>query len=583
MKKEKHNQMHSLSISSGEKITKTDRIIILILTLAYALIALPNLGTLSFPVSVYTAQNNEVINFEFNEPVTVREAWVNANIGSGSIVFYSEDGEETEWDGEMFQWDTISLDFSNVTCLFAHCEEGTSINELAFFNENDELLPYTVTSETGAEVGDEQNTVPDYPSYLNGMYFDEIYHARTAYEYMHGMPIYEWTHPPLGKLIIGIGILIFGMKPFGWRIMGTIFGIAMVPVLYIFGKRLFKRSDYALLSAGLLSFDCMHYTQTRIATIDVYGVFFIILMFFFMYEFLLQPYCSSIIRYQLKPLLFCGIAFSAGCSSKWIGCYAGAGLAVLLFWRIIDEYFAVKNNNQLKKIFIRKTVSILLHCCAFFLLIPAIIYYLSYIPYYVVDASYSETYGFKDSIKTLINNQKDMFNYHSTLTATHMCQSTWYQWPFTSKSVWFYVSAVEDKISNISSTGNPAVWWISTIGTIGLIVERILKKVPRSHALRLLLVGIAANLGPWILVTRCVFLYHFFATVPFIILCAVSLLYNLEQQNPSLSKVKWIWLALSCVYFILLFPAISGLPISHTYASFLENTLPSTYLFYGWA
>jgi dolichyl-phosphate-mannose--protein O-mannosyl transferase len=33
-------------------------------------------------------------------------------------------------------------------------------------------------------------------------------------------------------------------------------------------------------------------------------------------------------------------------------------------------------------------------------------------------------------------------------------------------------------------------------------------------------VGILANLLPWVLVTRCTFIYHFFATVPFIILSA---------------------------------------------------------------
>lgn len=43
--------------------------------------------------------------------------------------------------------------------------------------------------------------MPQAPSYYNGTYFDEIYHARTAYEMREGMSIYEWTHPPLGKYL----------------------------------------------------------------------------------------------------------------------------------------------------------------------------------------------------------------------------------------------------------------------------------------------------------------------------------------------------------------------------------------------
>ena len=140
---------------------------------------------------------------------------------------------------------------------------------------------------------DEQDTVPEEPSYFNGMIFDEIYHARTAYENIHNMSVYEWTHPPLGKLIIALGILIFGMKPFGWRIMGALFGVAMVPLMYVFAKRIFKRTDFAFITAGLWAFDCMHFTQTRIATIDVYGVFFILLMFFFMYEYVRQDYFAA--------------------------------------------------------------------------------------------------------------------------------------------------------------------------------------------------------------------------------------------------------------------------------------------------
>ena len=43
------------------------------------------------------------------------------------------------------------------------------------------------------------------------MYFDEIYHGRTGYEQLHKMPVYETTHPPLGKDLIMVGIALFGM------------------------------------------------------------------------------------------------------------------------------------------------------------------------------------------------------------------------------------------------------------------------------------------------------------------------------------------------------------------------------------
>lgn len=66
---------------------------------------------------------------------------------------------------------------------------------------------------------DEQELYEDGITYQDQTIFDEIYHGRTAYEFLHGLPIYENTHPPLGKTLISVGIAVFGMNPFGWRFM----------------------------------------------------------------------------------------------------------------------------------------------------------------------------------------------------------------------------------------------------------------------------------------------------------------------------------------------------------------------------
>ncbi|HVD51334.1 MAG TPA: phospholipid carrier-dependent glycosyltransferase [Candidatus Udaeobacter sp.] len=42
------------------------------------------------------------------------------------------------------------------------------------------------------------------------MYFDEVYHARTAFEFLAQREPYEWTHPHLAKEIMALGILAFG-------------------------------------------------------------------------------------------------------------------------------------------------------------------------------------------------------------------------------------------------------------------------------------------------------------------------------------------------------------------------------------
>ena len=62
---------------------------------------------------------------------------------------------------------------------------------------------------------------------------------------MHGLNTYEWTHPPLGKVMMMIGIQLFGMTPFGWRFMGALMGVLMLPLLYLIVKQLRGVLDHA--------------------------------------------------------------------------------------------------------------------------------------------------------------------------------------------------------------------------------------------------------------------------------------------------------------------------------------------------
>ena len=140
--------------------------------------------------------------------------------------------------------------------------------------------------EGGGALFDEQALTPASISYRNSMYFDEIYHGRTAYEHLHGMSVYETTHPPLGKVFIMLGIAAFGMTGFGWRVSGVLFGIADGAGAVPFGARLSRSPKAAGFAALLAALDPMRLAQSRIATIDVYG-----------------PFLSC-----CRPILWCGTA-----------------------------------------------------------------------------------------------------------------------------------------------------------------------------------------------------------------------------------------------------------------------------------
>ena len=55
-------------------------------------------------------------------------------------------------------------------------------------------------------------------------FFDEVYHAKTALQYLNGEPPTEWVHPPTAKLLIAVGVSLFGYEPWAWRLVPALAG-----------------------------------------------------------------------------------------------------------------------------------------------------------------------------------------------------------------------------------------------------------------------------------------------------------------------------------------------------------------------
>ncbi|MBV9737222.1 MAG: phospholipid carrier-dependent glycosyltransferase, partial [Candidatus Eremiobacteraeota bacterium] len=121
-------------------------------------------------------------------------------------------------------------------------------------------------------------------------YFDEIYFARAAEEYLRHQYIYENTHPPLTKLLITLSVMLFGGlghgdNSAGWRFLDVVFGAFSIPLLFIFAKRLTGSSLFAAIAASFLLFDGMHFVQSRIATPESFVGFFALAALYTFYRF----------------------------------------------------------------------------------------------------------------------------------------------------------------------------------------------------------------------------------------------------------------------------------------------------------
>jgi len=592
-----------------------DGVIMLILTAVYAAVAFYHLGATEAPQTGYASSaKDESVVIDLGERYEDFAIYYYGGISDTQFSFaVSDDGVEYSQDtgayfdrGECFKWQAMRrpivgadgvitgasgsmLRFDGRYIRVTFKGAGSALWEVAAVDEGGCVIPAIGAQGFGALAGresdpaslvDEQDTVPDRPGYLNSMYFDEIYHARTGYEHANSLHTYETTHPPLGKVFMSLSIDLFGMTPFAWRFAGALTGVLMIPAIYLLAMQLMHSTKWAALCALLMSADCMHFTQTRIATIDSFPVLFMMLMFLFMARYMQMSFYHQRLRDTFVPLALSGLFMGMAIASKWIGCYGAVGLAVLFFFRFFTlwrQSVYAKAHQGEDHAFVRAANSFAANgaktiaaCFVFFVFVPIIIYCLSYIPYL---SAYGEVKWNLRTLERIWDAQVLMFDYHANLVAEHYFASPWYEWPLIIKPMWFYNAdyAGAGMASSILTFGNPAVWWTGLIGIVlalGMSLWRnalpMLGVIPGrddalDRALPVIAVGFLSAYLPWVLVSRLTFIYHYFASVPFIIIATAQMLRFLERRHRKAAYAIGIVLGVAAAaLFVAFYPLASG-------------------------
>lgn len=546
------------------------------LTLLFAFLAFWRLGSASAPQTFLAMDQNSDANrqivLKFDQPVRISRAMIylgpqskrsfsfsipNEN-GKGWKVIASKKKVES-----VFCWNEVKLDCTTWELGIVSMDSSAYINEIVLLDEKGaKLLPSNALQYEKAF--DEQKLYPDYPTYYYRTMFDEVYHARTAYETIHGLPIYEISHPPLGKNLISLGIALFGMTPFGWRFVCALCGILMVPVLYVFMWRISGDSENALFAAGLFSLDFMHLTLSRIATVDIIVALFILLMFCLMYGAIetMKKSHEAIEAADTKPeirrrlflreamfLTACGIVTGCGVAVKWTAVYGAAGLGVLLFWYLLEEYGDRERQRKA-----RGHLLALFGVCVFsFFLIPAAVCVLSYVPYV--------TGGREGSLlQTVIENGKYMLNYHKKTVFDHPYSSEWYEWPWIKQPLLDAYTALQNgKVSIVSTFGNPVIWW----GGIGAFFHNLyLWQIKKVKSAGYLIIAYLSMLLPWLFIHRTVFIYQYF-------ICSVLLVLLLGNSFRYMKHSKRrmaLYGGSAALVFLLFYPVLSGYPVNRHFA-----------------
>jgi dolichyl-phosphate-mannose--protein O-mannosyl transferase len=365
-------------------------------------------------------------------------------------------------------------------------------------------------------------------------YFDEVYHVKTARQFLHfSRTMTDTVHPPLAKLVMTFSMLVFGDHPWTWRLPSLLCGLMTILTVFYIARLLIKDKRTALLTAFLFSLEGLHLTQSRIAMLNAQMMMWMMLTLAAMLPYLMdRQYPRS------RSFLYSGLFLGLAVSCRWVGILV---LPVLLIF-MAGKFFQERN----KLAFLRDFF-------LFIMLVPALIYAASHsIMMVTQDLRWKDIWDY----------QFRMWHYHATLREGHRYGSEWWSWPVLLRPIWYFFVSKNQIVNGILCIGNPAIYWLMPFA-LGYILFKWIEE--RSFLYGFILMGFFSQWLPWAWIGRTKFFHYFYSAVPFAILAVVLLLQRIWQIEKTGKWVVAAYLAIVIGLFIYWYPLYAGWPISETY------------------
>jgi hypothetical protein len=200
----------------------------------------------------------------------------------------------------------------------------------------------------------------------------------------------------------------------------------------------------------------------------------------------------------------------------------------------------------------------LLYVLGSLVIVPLVVYVIVYIPWAFVDShrlwadmtvpiiGHVSAWPPGHDGQTLIDLTAAMYNYHSTLRATHPAASPWWAWPFDLKPVWFYQgSFASNMAAAIYDHGSLVTWWLA-IPAMAFTAWQAFRR--NSLALGFIVIVFVAMWAPWTWIDRATFQYHWYASLP---LMLMALAYLIAELWHGPSSRTWLLARLSAAIALL--------------------------------
>ena len=342
--------------------------------------------------------------------------------------------------------------------------------------------------------------------------FDEPFFVPNAHNYLLGIKDNN-DHPPLFKMFMSVGILLFGYDSAGWRFPALCFGILSVLLAYWLGKAYFRTARAGLMAAAFVAADGFFISYSRVGLMD--GILTSLLLWC-----MLAAVSARTWRGVLVTALLVGIAVSV----KWSGVFIviPAVVTMLLlgrvrFWSLL--IFAVVPVVQ----------------TAVWLL--------------ALRLSHEPT-----DLVSLWRLVKELVLHHVEMNrSSNPLNSSWYTWPIFYRPV-IIKSTTHGVFRYYSSTvGNPVFWIAADLFLVWSLIQLVARATaggggirarlarlkdflvgkPVGKSILLTLLGWAALLAPWTIIrNKFSFTHYYLPSYGFALLMLGGLVAYFERKRP---------------------------------------------------
>lgn len=422
--------------------------------------------------------------------------------------------------------------------------------------------------------------------------FDETYYVKDAYTMLHSGTEQRWgddpnpgflagnpaplddpsyvVHPPLGKWMIALGMVVFGTDTgLGWRAGPAFFGTLSVLFIALIAQKLFSSVLLGGIAGLLTAVDGHHLVLSRTGLLDIFMMFFIVVAFWALLNDRFHGrakladaladahaagYGARALRYGPWLLwrpwrLVAGVALGGALGVKWsaLSFIAVFGLLTVL-WDLGARRRAGIEHWVLGGL-LREGIP------AFLTIIPAtaITYLFTWTGWFVTYGGYNRHWAgthpggsldwIPGPLRSLADYHRSAYAFHQSLSSDHSWESSPWSWLFAGRPTLFHykgTSAGEDGctiascVRAITDLPNPVFWWAATLSLLVVLLFWIGARDWRAGAI---LSGLLAGFVPWFAYPdRTMFFFYTIAFEPFMVL---AVCFVIGKCLPRTGQAPW--------------------------------------------